>query len=97
MKIRILAPARQDILDSAGFYESREPGLGVRFLNVIERAFDELRWQAGTHTHFDERYLVKYVRPFPYAIYYYIENGETHVDAVLDTRRDPNLVSGRLQ
>jgi plasmid stabilization system protein ParE len=81
MKVRILAPARQDILDSAAFYEDREPGLGLRFYSAIEQAIDELAWQAGSHVHFDERYLVKFVRVFPYAIYYAIENGEAHVDA----------------
>jgi len=97
MKVRILSQARQDILDSARFYEDREPGLGSRFYDVIERSIDDLTWQAGSHAHYDERYLLKYVRPFPFAIYYYIENGEVHVDAVLDTRRDPSWISDRLQ
>ncbi|MBV9240523.1 MAG: type II toxin-antitoxin system RelE/ParE family toxin [Acidobacteria bacterium] len=97
MNVRLLPTARQDILDSARFYEDREPGLGRRFYTIIERALNDLSWQAGSHPRIDKKYSVKYVRTFPYAIYYYVANGEAHVDAILDTRRDPHYVSDRLQ
>jgi plasmid stabilization system protein ParE len=97
MKIRLLSPARQDILDAALFYDRQDPGLGLRFYRAVERAIDELVWQAGIHSRVGPRHMVKHVRTFPYAIYYHIEDGEIRVIAILDERRDPDLLTGRLQ
>ena len=70
MRIVSHPDAAEELAESARFYESRLPGLGVEFLDEIDRAID-------TIASAPERYVVVRgnirrfsVRRFPYGIYY---------------------------
>ena len=51
---------------------------------------------AGIHEIYFDGYHRKVTNHFPYAIFYKVENDLIRVFAVLDTRRDPDWISGQL-
>ena len=94
MRIEITRSAADDIADGHLFYESREAGIGYHF--EIMSDIRSLIIYAGIHEiHFDEyhRMVTHY---FPYAIFYKVEDEVIRVYAVLNTRRDPEWISDRL-
>jgi plasmid stabilization system protein ParE len=96
VKIKILPQALEDLLDGYHFYEERQAGLGSRFLTELLAEIDGLRIQAGIHRRAFETYFVKHARRFPYSIYYYIASETVMIDAVIDQRCDPDLITERL-
>ena len=96
MKIKILPQAQADLLGGYYFYEERQAGLGSRFLTELLAEIEGLRIQAGIHRRAFETYYVKHARRFPYSIYYYIASETVMIDAVIDQRRDPELITERL-
>lgn len=95
MKIRILRPARFDLIDGYWFYEKLESGLGDQFIESISEDIDDLLIYAGIHSVHFGKYR-KIASRFPYSIFYAIERNEILVYAVLDNRRDPAWLSERL-
>lgn len=95
MKIEILDEARQDLVDGFKFYESCEQGVGQYFFDSIFADIDSLRFFGGIHqtVHGHHRLIA---RRFPFAIYYRVENDVIKVCAVLDCRRNPAWLRGRL-
>jgi plasmid stabilization system protein ParE len=95
LKIRIIPQAETDIEDAFCFFEAREAGLGVYFLDSMQADIDGLAWFAGIHPEVFgcHRMLTK---RFPYAVYYRIVGDTAIVLAVLSCRRDPDLIRQRL-
>jgi len=95
MKIRILHDAELDLLDGYSFYEMQSPGLGDYFLDSLYADIDSLLLFASSHEiHFGYHRLL--ARRFPFAIFYQAKAGSIEVWAVLDCRRDPRRLKGRL-
>ncbi len=96
MRIQLLDPALEDILDGYHFYESQRAGVGDYFLDCLYSDIDSLILYAGIHP-------VKYgyhwmlAKRFPYAIYYTIENNSVVVHAILDCRQNPEHQRKRLR
>ena len=42
MRVRLLAPAEEEMVEAAAYYESRIPTLGMNFLDIIEAAVAEI-------------------------------------------------------
>lgn len=96
MKILLTESASDDIAAGYLFYEKQNPGLGAYFESSILSDIRSLVIYAGVHeVHFDIYYR-KISRRFPYAIYYTVEDDLIQVFAVIDARRDPKRVGGRL-
>jgi plasmid stabilization system protein ParE len=95
VNVEILPQAQNDLFEGFCFYEDQSPGLGERFRREIYAAIDSLQNFGGIH-----RKLGPYHRllasPFPYAVYYRVERGTCHVDAIIDCRRDPDWIRERL-
>ena len=95
MKIRILPPARFDLIDGYWFYEEREIGLGDYFIESILADIDSLVIYAGIHLiHLGKHRMI--ASKFPYSIFYLIDSNKVGIHAVLDNRRDPEWISDRL-
>ena len=95
MNIVITESAADDIADGYLFYEMQEPGLGEYFESSIKADLLSLVIYAGIHeVHFND-YHRKIASRFPHAIYYSVENDNIMIHAVLDTRRDPQMLSNR--
>ena len=96
-KVKYLNSAKNDLKAGYFFYESKGIGLGAYFLESLYSDIDSLKLFAGIHAvHFDKYYRMLSKR-FPYAIYYQVENDEVLVFAVIDCRRNPQLIEKRLK
>jgi len=95
MTIKILDEAEKDIAIGISFYESQKDGLGKYFLDSILSDIESLHMYAGIHIVISDYYRLLSKR-FPFSIYYKIKKNIIYIYAVLDCRRDPNLIAKRL-
>ena len=96
MKIVLLESAERDLKDGFRFYESQQKGLGAYFLESLLSDIDSLILFAGIHSVHFELYYRSLSKRFPFAVYYQLENDLVKVFAVIDCRRDPEWLKGRL-
>ena len=96
MKIKILASARQDLIDGYRFYESQAEGVGAYFLDSLYSDIDSLTISAGVHSIHFGKYHRLLSKRFPFAVYYRVENETAFVCAVLDCRRRPAWIRKKL-
>lgn len=97
MKIRYLKSAKRDLLEGFSFYESKESGLGLYFLESLYSDIDSLKLFAGIHSiHFGKYYRLLSKR-FPFAVYYKIDKNKVKIYAVIDCRRNPAWIRKKLK
>lgn len=97
MKVRIEAPARNDLVQGYEFYEESEEGLGEYFLATLYSDIESLRIFGGTHRK-EYKFLHRALSSkFPFAIYYGVQKDEVVVKAVLDCRRHPSWIRTRIK
>ena len=92
MKIRVLRSARRTVAEGISFYDRLQAGLGAYFLNSIMSDIRSLGIYAGIHPKSNNSYHRMICTKFPYSIYYRKEGSNVDVYAVLDDRRDPELI-----
>jgi len=85
--------AKTDLSDASKWYESQQKGLGKRFLNEIQEAFNTISINpVGFQIRYDDC-RVYYTKVFPYSIHYKYnaDKNEIHVKAVFHTARNPEI------
>ena len=97
MNIRILDFAQKDVVEGFWFYEKQAQGLGSYFIDSLFSDIDSLRIYAGIHQIYFEKYFRMLSKRFPFAVYYRIEEDTVSIYAVLDCRRNPAWIRGRLE
>ncbi len=96
MRIQILDAAEKDLEEGCLFYESRNLGLGSYFLDSLYADIDSLAYFGGIHMMvFGYHRLL--AKRFPFAVYYRVIDNAVVVFAVLDCRRNPSWMRGRLR
>jgi toxin ParE1/3/4 len=95
MKLEFHAQALAELHSAARYYESRQPGLGARFLDVVDEALeriarDPLAWSPG-----DEDVRRCLTRIFPFGIFYTIEPEFILILAVAHLSREPAYWTSR--
>ena len=96
MKITILPSAQNDLAAGFAFYENQQKGLGSYFLESLFSDVDSLLLYGGIHRKVFGYYRLLSKR-FPYALYYSLEGESLSIKAVLDCRRDPEHMRGKLE
>ncbi len=96
MRIEITQSAADDIADGHLFYESQETGVGYYFEKSVMSDIRSLIIYAGIHELQFDNYQRMVTHHFPYAIFYKVEDKVIQVFAVLNTHRDPEWISERL-
>ena len=97
MKIKILSSASQDLIEGYRFYERQSKGVGSYFLNSLYSDIDSLIITSGVHKKYLEKYYRLLSKRFPFAVYYKINDGVIYVYAVLDCRKKPAWIRGKLK
>ncbi|MBY8962444.1 type II toxin-antitoxin system RelE/ParE family toxin [Flavobacterium sp. D11R37] len=89
MKVIITKEAKAELKASAEWYESRQKGLGKRFLKTIKDEVSFLRKNpdAAVTQYKDVRTTV--VSVFPYLIHYYVKEDSIIIIGVLHTSLNP--------
>ena len=96
MNIKILPSANEDLINGYHFYEQQSQGLGAYFLDSLFSDIDSLLIYYGLHQTFFGNYFRLLSKRFPFAVYYTVEKPDIVVYAVLDCRRNPAWLAGRL-
>ena len=96
MTVRILQPAKRDLINGFLFYEKQAAGLGDYFLDSIFSDIDSLLIYSGVHPIKFSDYYCMLANRFPFAIYYKLEDDEILIDAVFDCRQNPDRLKDRL-
>jgi plasmid stabilization system protein ParE len=93
---RFLAPAEEEMLEAAAYYESRAAGLGRDFLRKVCNAISDIENHPDRWPVLELGVRRRLVHRFPYAVLYKHEGGETVIVAVMHLRRQPNYWIARL-
>jgi plasmid stabilization system protein ParE len=96
LNIRIQPSAKADIRRGYHFYEAQEQSIGSYFADSIYANIDSLKLYAGIHRFRDPHYRFC-AHPFPFWIYYRIDDGTCYVVAILDARQNPRTVEKQEQ
>ena len=97
MRLEILDQAARDLVEGFRFYEEQGVGLGSYFLTNLYADIDSLYSSAGIHIKPYKHYHRLLSRRFPFAIFYTIQEDTVFIRAVLDCRRNPAWIRGRLR
>ena len=97
MKTSIQPSALADLRRGFHFYERQEEGLGTYFLDSLYSDIDSLRLYAGIHPIHFEKFFRLLSKRFPFAVYYEVKGDTAFVRAVLDLRRDPAWIAGKVR
>jgi hypothetical protein len=95
MRVELRVEARNDLIESAAFYESQRLGLGDYFIDCLFLDLRSLEYEAGIHQVVFGLHR-KLASRFPFAIYQ-VSESIADVVAILDCRRDPNTITQRLR
>jgi len=96
-RIEFLDLAKKDLTEGHRFYESQQPGLGAYFLDSLSTDIESLCKFAGIHRKVYKDYHRLLSKRFPFAVFYRVVGGRVFIHAVVDCRRDPVLIKGKLK
>lgn len=95
MNVRFLTIAQQEVDDAYQWFEMRTEGLGVEFLDELDRVVRLIRSVPFAAIQIEPEIRRSLLARFPYAIVYGIDNQEIIVIAVAHTHRKPRYWLGR--
>ena len=96
MKLKFLPEARWELFEAAGYYESKEMGLGVRFRDEVAHVLEDVvsdpyLWRERTG------YRRVNCPVFPYYVAYFIRDDSVIVAAVAHGHRRPEYWKKRIK
>jgi len=94
-KVSFHQAAEFELNDAAIFFETKQEGLGVRFLSTIEAAVAQIREHPEASPLIIQDIRRKVLRTFPYSILYSIKFDRIRILAVANQRRRPFYWRGR--
>ena len=89
MKLLLDPEAKAELWQAAIFYEDRRDGLGEKFLDAVESAFDQIRQHSTLWRILKGRFRRYLVHHFPYGVIYAVEGRTIYVAAVMHLKRKP--------
>ena len=97
MKLEFLSEAREELFEAAGYYESKEKGLGIRFRDDIAHVLEHM--MADPHLWRERAGGYRRVNcpVFPYYIAYFIREDAVIVAAVAHGHRKPEYWKKRIE
>lgn len=72
----LLPEARDDITNAFQWYEEQSRGLGLEFLRSVEAVLQSIQRLPLSHPVVHEHYRRAFLRKFPFALFYEVEEGE---------------------
>ncbi len=94
-KYRILTPARQELINSIEYYNSKKEGLGYTLLLNFEEAIDRVRDNPKAWPLVSKNTRRCLLKNFPYGIIYHI-NDCMEIIAFMNLRKKPGYWANRL-
>lgn len=81
--------ARLDIQGAYEYYEAQAEGVGEKFLDALDHAFEMLKINPNLQIRYDDVRCLP-LKKFPFMIHYRIENNEVVIYAIINTNLDPD-------
>ena len=97
MTLRFYPGALQEYQAAVEHYESRQVGLGARFIQAIEDALDSVRDAPDRWPVLEQDVRRRLVRVFPYALLYTVEADHVLILAVMHCHRRPGYWRSRVR
>lgn len=94
---RYLSPAAREMIEASQFYELRSNGLGVDFLDDVQRLVHILRSEPLFGKRIEGGLRKAVLHRFPFSIIYSPESAEILIVAVAHQRRRPRYWRSRFQ
>ena len=95
MPVRLHRAAIADVAEARDWYERARAGLGVSFLDEVERIIDLIDRFPSRFPFHDERIRRASLRRFPFSIFFEEVGDASYVWAVFHHRRDPARITQR--
>ncbi len=95
-KLIIEPAAEDDILEAFYWYEERLEGLGSRYLEELDSAFDRIISNPETYGEVEPGIRRSVTRTFPYLVFYAYDEATIHILAVLHAAQDPLYIADRI-
>jgi plasmid stabilization system protein ParE len=89
LEIIVHEDADEELKAAAGFYETRQTGLGATFLDRVAEGFDSIFAQPLAGPLLFDDFRRRFIRQFPYSIVYRLESDRILVIAVAHWSRRP--------
>ena len=89
MTSRFLSPAQRDVAAAVEHYEGAAVGLGMQFVDELEKTLDRILSQPGAWVLLSERLRRCRMRRFPYGVIYSIEGETVLIVSVFHLHRRP--------
>src|SRR3989344_22573 len=96
MKIRFLKPAQSEVDDAVAWYNSQSRGLGIQFLDDIDRAIRRIAAYPFSSVEIEQGLRRCLLPRFPYGIIYGIDSETIIVVAVAHLHREPRYWIDRI-
>ena len=88
----IVRPAAEaDLQEAYGWYEQREPGLGVEFVRCVDSCVHLIRRHPEIYPTIHKHVRQGVVRRFPYSVMYFTAGDDVVVTSVFHASRDPRI------
>jgi plasmid stabilization system protein ParE len=89
MRVIFTPAARVELMDAYDWYEAKQPGLGIRFLDQVEATVLRLRENPQQFRVVFQDVHRALLRKFPYGLFFRVEASELVVIACFHGSRDP--------
>jgi len=96
MKVRFLTPAQAEVDDAVTWYDSQAQGLGLQFLDELDRAIRRIVSYPLSHADIEKGLRRCLLSRFPYGIIYGLDSETIVVVAVAHLHREPRYWVDRL-
>jgi hypothetical protein len=88
-KLRILPEVFRDTADAANWYDDRESGLGDHFLSCFRATYNPITANPLAYRIVYKNYRRVLLPPFPYAVYFRLQDELAIITLVFHTARNP--------
>jgi plasmid stabilization system protein ParE len=93
--VRVEPEVYDDLAAAADWYETRQAGLGARFLDAMRGLMKAVEERPGAYASESGKVHVAFTRPFPYKLYYLHEKDSIRIFAVIHSARHPDTWRAR--
>ena len=95
-KLIVTKEAEADLLDGYLSYEEKQEGLGWRFMDQIELAFDRMLPNPFLYQEVETDIRRAVTHTFPYLVFYTFDEQTVQILAVIHGSQDPASINKRL-
>lgn len=81
--------ARIDMQEAYEYYEAQAEGVGEKYLDALDHAFEILRINPNFQIRYDDVHCLP-LKKFPFMIHYRIEGNQVFVYAIINTNLNPD-------